>query len=115
MPIGAPFSTGTFGFRFCSRYFLQALSPPEKVASTSTFSNTAFPMSKESAETVGGGGGGSDVCENGFTEINTNKKNKAAFIIIMAEVSFSHYKNRNLNLVFILRQLQMLPVVFCRL
>src|SRR6187402_2237239 len=91
MPTGAPFSTGTLGLRFCSRYFLQALSPPEKVASTSTFSNTASPISNESR------GGGSDVCENSFVEMSRTNKNKFTLIIIMAEGSFSHYKNRKLN------------------
>src|SRR6186997_190055 len=111
MPTGALFSTGTLGLRVCSRYVLQARSPPEKVASTSTFSKTPSPITNEST----GGRRGSAVWASSFVEKSTTKKNKFTLIVIMAESSFSHYKNRKLNLVAILRQLQMLPVVFCRL
>src|SRR5678816_3948525 len=45
VPSLAPFSTGTFGSRFLSRYMRHSLSPPLKLASTSTFSKTLFSSS----------------------------------------------------------------------
>ena len=55
------------------------------------------------------------VCENSSIEMNANKTNRITLIIIMAEGHPAIIKIWKLNLVVILRQLQMLPVVFYRL